>query len=42
MGLYLMTADVRNGLLYDSSALLAKGFANNFTVTNYLTTGLGP
>jgi hypothetical protein len=42
MGLYLMTADVRNGLLYDSSALLAKGFANNFTGTNYLTTGLGP
>jgi hypothetical protein len=42
LGLYLMTVDVRNGLLYDDAALAAKGFANNFTVTNYLTTGLGP
>jgi hypothetical protein len=42
LGLYLMTADLRLGLVYDAAALVAKGFANNFTVTTYLTTGLGP
>jgi hypothetical protein len=40
LGLYLMTADVRDGMVYNAAALAAKGFDNNFTVT--LTTGLGP
>jgi hypothetical protein len=42
LGLYLITADLSQGLVYDAATLLAKGFANNFTVTTYLTTGLGP
>jgi hypothetical protein len=33
LGLYLMTADVHNGRVYDAAALAAKGFDNNFTVT---------
>jgi hypothetical protein len=42
LGLYLMTADVRNGFLYDAAALSARGFDSNFTVTSRVTTGLGP
>jgi hypothetical protein len=42
LGLYEMSADVKDGLLYGPAELAARGAPNSFTVTSYLTSGLGP
>jgi hypothetical protein len=43
LGLYEMTADVKDGLLYGPAELAAiRGGSSNFTVTSYLRSGYGP